>query len=282
MKKHSKYNKVPYIILFIIHGLLLFYTFYKNKDRKTLLVLWLTIIGFAHNFDYVVLVLLKGYKYIPKFFKQKDFDNILGAIFSQSIYVPSTALFITSFRLGWKINVLMGIYFAIIERLFKKLDIFHNNWWSTFFTLNLIPIYFFISDKWYEHLKKRNPIVLHISFFLIVNTLWLNASFGLALLRTIRGGFGVYYSWEEHFKVIKIYLFHLSLITTWLLKDDGGWVSKIKALYLVIISDFLISKWSIIKIKTYSYPIVLFTHITVILISARLREYVYIDTYTKT
>jgi FlaA1/EpsC-like NDP-sugar epimerase len=147
MKKNSQYNKVPYIILLIIHGLLLFYTFYKNKDRKTLLVLWLSIIGFAHNFDYVVLVLLKGYKYIPKFLKQKDFDNILGAIFSQSIYVPSTALFITSFRLGWKIKVLFGVYFAIIERLFLRLGIYYNNWWSTLYTLFFTPIYFFISDK---------------------------------------------------------------------------------------------------------------------------------------
>jgi hypothetical protein len=277
MKKYSKYNKVPYIILLIIHVLLLFYTFYKNKDRKTLLVLLLSIIGFANNFEYVILVLFKAYKYIPKIFTKKAFDNILGTIFSQAIYVPSVALFITSFGLGWKVNVLFGIYFALIERLFKRLAIFKNNWWSTFFTLNLIPVYFFISDKWYEHLQKRNPIVLLISFFHIVHTIWLNAFFGLALLRTIRGGFGVYHSWEEHFKVIKIYSLFISLITTWLLKEESGWFSRIKVLCSVLLTDFLIRKWSIIKIKAESYPLVLLTHISVILLADRLRGYVYIN-----
>jgi hypothetical protein len=210
-----KANRYPFIFLIIIHVCMLIYTFYKCKDRKRIITLLLSNIGMAYIFEYIAFNILQSYTYKPNFLKIKALDNTIGAILSQAIFVPITALFITTFKLGWKAKLFFSFYFFIIEKVFIYLGIFNTNWWRTIYTATLTPCYFYLSDVWDKHLQKGTPIVLFLSLFnslVVINSTIL---YSLAILRKLRFGVGVFRSWHEHFIIAPIYTIALSAITTW-------------------------------------------------------------------
>jgi hypothetical protein len=81
-------NTIAFFFLFIIHSVLLGFSFYKSKNRKLLFVLLSANMGFAYLLEYIVLNLFKGYRYKPKIMKKQIFDNIFGAILSQGVFLP--------------------------------------------------------------------------------------------------------------------------------------------------------------------------------------------------
>ncbi|MFD2443755.1 hypothetical protein ACFSO7_07130 [Bacillus sp. CGMCC 1.16607] len=248
MKRRFKRNNLPFLLLCFIHSTLIIYTFFRKKDRKTLFILLSSNIGLAYLFDYIILNYFHSYVYKPKLIKKRYLDNILGAILSQGIFVPFTATFITAFGFGWKVKVLLGVYFAIVERVFIRMKIFKTNWWRTIFTLILIPFSFQISDIWFKLLIKRNKVILSSSFFMIIMVSWTNLYYILfSLFRNYRFGFGFIRTWKEHFKIIPFYILALSIISSWSIKNNDGFNGKLRSLFVIKIVDIIFKKFTLFK-----------------------------------
>jgi hypothetical protein len=216
-----KANRYPFIFLILIHVCMFMYTLYKCKDRKRIVTLLLSNMGMAYLFEYVAFNILQSYTYKPNFLKIKALDNTIGALLSQAIFVPITALFITTFKLGWKAKLFFSLYFFVIEKVFIFLGIFTTNWWRTVYTATLIPGYFYLSDFWDKHLQKGTPIVLFLSLFnslVVINSTIL---YSLAIFRKIRFGVGVNHSWREHFIIAPLYTIALASITTWAMQSNN-------------------------------------------------------------
>jgi hypothetical protein len=248
MRKPKKRNKIPFILLLIIHTSMLGYSFYKTKNKKQLFTLLMANIGFAYLLEYIVLNVFHAYTYKPKLIKKNFFDNIFGAILSQGIFVPFTAVFSTVMKIGWVGKLLLGgIYFSLVELIFLRLKVYKHNWWKTIYTLILIPLYFRISDWWNILLDKRNPIVRFISLFLMILVSEANLLFIFASTRKVRFGFGRRHSWSEHFIIVPLYAIVLSLFSTVSFLKHNNWFSKIKVLLMSIGLDQIFKKLKIVK-----------------------------------
>jgi hypothetical protein len=275
MKNPKRNNKIPFIALFLIHSGLLGYSFYKSKNKKQLFTLLMSNIGFAYLLEFFVLNLFKAYKYKPKIMKKNYFDNILGAILSQAIFVPFTAVFSTSLKLGWIGKFLLGgIYFSLVELFFLKLKVYKHYWWRTKYTLILIPLYFKISDWWSIFLSRKNPIIRFISLFLMIMVTEANLLFVFASARKIRFGLGKHHSWTEHFIIVPIYAISISIFSTLSLLKQNNWGSKIRILVISMVIDQIFKKRKIVKekFKVADYYTV---RILVILLYGKYRDWVY-------
>jgi hypothetical protein len=248
MRKRNEYNKYPYLLLLVIHTFLLLFTFYKKRDRKTLFISLCSNISLAYYFDYFVVNLWSGYWYKPDILKKKRLDLIVGAIFSQGIFVPFTALFITAFQLGWKIKLVIGLYFSLIERIFVSMGIYTQCWWKTQYTTILLPIYFWICDKWYHHLKKRSPFILFLSFYHLILITSVNILFVQTVKRKVKFGTGNFHHWREHLIIMPLYSIGISLFT--------AWSSKNKQIFTKgnILRSRLLFDYILIKLKWLKLP----------------------------
>jgi hypothetical protein len=272
--KNPKRNKIPFIILFLIHSTLLGYSFYKSKNKKHLFTLLMSNIGFAYLLEFFVLNLFKAYKYKPRVMKNNFFDNILGAILSQAIFVPFTAVFLTTFKLGWVWKLLGGVYFTLVELLFLRLKVYKHYWWKTVYTLILIPLYFNISDWWNTFLSKKNPIIRFISLFLMIMVTEANLLFLFASSRKIRFGFGKYHSWTEHFLIVPLYAISLSLFSTISFLKENNWIAKLRVLIISVGIDNIFKKFKLSKVKFHGIDY-FSIRILVILLYGQFRDWVY-------
>ena len=250
MGTNSKVNKYPYVILGFIHLIMLFYTLYKSRDKKRHIVLLMNYIGFSYIFEYIVVALFNGYVYKPKFLRNKVLDNYFGVIFSQFFYVPITALFITVFQLGWKSKVIFSLYLILIERVFIYLRVYKNHWWKTTYTFILILVSFFLNDKWLKLLKEKNPIIMFISFFNVIQVRWMNTIYIFAVLRKIGYKQGRFNSWEEHFRIAPAIGLSISLLLAWWAKAKNT-VSKGRLFLSMAIVDYILIKKGFLKVKNY-------------------------------
>lgn len=245
--KNPKKNKIPFIILFFFHTGLLGYSFYKSKNKKQLFTLLMSNIGFAYLLEFFVLNLFKAYKYEPKVMKSNFFDNIFGAILSQAMFVPFTAVFSTVQKSTWIGKILSGVYFSLVEFLFLKLKVYKHYWWRIPFTFILIPLNFKISDWWNLLLSKKNPVIRFISLFLMILVTEANLLFGFASFRKIRFGFGRYHSWNEHFIIVPLYAIALSTFSTLSFLKQNNWTAKITVLIMTIGLDQVFKKRKVLK-----------------------------------
>jgi hypothetical protein len=251
MKKSKKLNKIPFIILFVIHSSMLGYSFYKSRSKKQLFTLLMADIGFAYLLEYVVLNVYQAYTYKPKVIKKNFFDNVFGAILSQGIFVPFTAIFSTVLKLGWVGKLLGGVYFTLVELLFLRLKVYKHNWWRTIYTLILIPLYFKISDWWDILLGKGNPVVRFISLFLMILVTEANLLFLFAITRKVRFGAGKFHSWKEHFIIVPLYAITLSIFSTFSFLEQNNWSAKLKVLLMTIGLDRIFKKLKVVKEKSH-------------------------------
>lgn len=248
MKRLNR-NSIPFFILLIIHTGMMCYAFYKSKNRKRLFVLLLSNIGLAYLFEYMILNIFNAYEYKPKVFKIKKIDNVFGAILSQAIFVPFTAIFITSLQLGWKSKILFSFYFSLIENLFLKLKIYRHNWWRTIYSFFLFPIYFHLSDSWYKQLTKGHIFIQFLSLYFMTFVSGINLLFVLSVKRKFRFGRGNHHSWNEHFVFAPLYSFFLSFISTCILFKNNTWRSWLLMLFITTGLDNWLMKVRVIKSK---------------------------------
>lgn len=241
MKLQKKYKRYPFLILLLIHIVILYSAFRKSSDRKKLFVMLTSNIGLAYLFEYFVLNLYNGYQYKPSLFKNKQVDNIFGAILSQALFVPFTATFITVFKLGWFPKIIISMFYSLIEIFFVKMDVYKQRWWKTGYTFLLLPVYFTISDKWYEHLNKGTPVIQFLTLFHLMMVTCVNILFVKAILQKFKLGFGIFHSFREHFKFVGIYSIFFSLLSTTLLlvnKHFGQWL----ILCIRLVGDYILLK----------------------------------------
>ncbi|EKN65326.1 hypothetical protein BABA_21061 [Neobacillus bataviensis LMG 21833] len=272
--KILKRNSVPFFILFLIHTFLLGFTFYRNKNRKDILVLLVSNMGFAYLFEYFVFNLFNSYVYKPKIVKKSFFDNVFGAVLSQAIFVPFTAVFLTLSKSGWVVKISGSIYFSLIELLFLRLGVYKHNWWKTIYTLILLPFYFKWSDYWYSCIGKKNQIVQFASYFLLIMVTETNLFFVLAIMRKFRFGMGRYHSWTEHFILSPLYSITLSVFTAITMKKQNDVAAKLKVIVLAIGLNYFFQKIKLLKNKLRDIEYLLI-RIVMVFVYGQYREWVY-------
>jgi hypothetical protein len=275
--KNKNQNFIPFFILLFIHTFMLVFTFYKKKDWKSLTVLLLTGMGLCFLFEYFVLSLFKAYRYKPKVFVNKDLDNFLGAILSQAVFIPFTAIFLTAFKLGWKGKLFFSLFFSSVEKLFLYLKIHKNNWWKTRYTLSLIPVFFTINDLWYRHLRSGTPIVQFCSLFLSILAKGLFLLYFMPLLQKFRFGLGRWHTWKEHFEIAPLYSIAHSFITAVIIKKDSSLKGVVMAFSFVKLMDLFVTKTRFVKRKFSQSLINNSIHILMILWAAHLKKWIYKD-----
>jgi hypothetical protein len=275
MKRHKKYNKYPYLVLLIIHSSLLIFTFYKNKNRKRLFISLTSNIGMAYIFEYFTYNVFKAYRYEPAILKNNNLDSILGAVFSQAIFIPFTALFISAFQLGWKFKLFASLYFACIEHLFVRVGIYTQYWWKTAYTLILLPIYFWLTSKWDEHLKKRTPAILFLSYFNLIMVTSVNFLFSLSIMRKVRFGFRPFFSWSEHFILMPLYSIIVAFFTARNKNNKNGLTGNVKILIYRLLLDWLLVKGKMLKIQRRNILSNLPYHVFMILLSNFYKNLIY-------
>ncbi len=247
MKKNQ--NSKYYTLLIFVHFFLLLYVLYKKKDRKTILLTFLSIVGLAFYFEYP-LYISKAYSYKTNLLKNKEQDNSFGSVLSQGLFVPTVAIFISSYQLGWKIKLLFTLYFVFIERIFIMLNIFKNNWWNTIYTMFSIFVYFFISDGWYKGLKKGNKFITTMTHYNTFHVIYLNFLFSLSIFQKFRF-IPVKFTtkrWYHHYSFVKIYITLETLLTMYFSEQKN---SKLKALPLLIVTiiDTILRKVNFLTVK---------------------------------
>lgn len=276
IKRHKK-NSIPFLILLLIHTFMLGYTFYRKKDRKRLFILLLSGTGFCFLFEYLVLSLFSAYRYKPKIFRNKELDNLLGALLSQAVFIPFTAVYLTAFKLGWKGKLFFAIYFSGVEKLFLKLKVHQNNWWKTSFTITLLPLFFFINDWWYKHLKVRTPIVQFGSLFLGIMVNSLNFLYSRSIFRNIRFGLWRWHDWKQHFKIAPIYSIILSFATAIIIKNNSFDKGFLKAVSIAKLLDYSLYKTRFGKHRFRQITASNSIHIIMIYLAVYLKRLIYID-----
>ncbi|WP_160720994.1 hypothetical protein [Bacillus sp. USDA818B3_A] len=215
------------------------------------------MMGFAYLLEFFVLNLFKSYKYKPKVVKNNDLDNVIGGFLSQSIFIPFTAVYLTITKAGWGKKIFGGIYFSLVELVFLRLGVYKHNWWRTIYTFFLLPIYFLISDYWYDLIAKKQVAIRKISFFLMIMVTETNILLLLALLRKIRSGWGRYHGWTEHFIITPLYSITISLFTYFnLIKENSGW-AKVRILLFDGCLLQIFNKVKIIKTKINLFNFIL-------------------------
>ncbi|WP_226086263.1 hypothetical protein [Mesobacillus sp. S13] len=202
--KPIKKNSIPFLLLAVAH-VLLFIIFAKRSRQKNIWILLLSNIGMAYLFEYPVLNLFKGYTYKPLILKKRIHDQILGAIFSQALYVPITATLLSVYRKNryWKLGTTL-IYYGI-EHLFIHLKIYKAYWWKPSYTLFFMNIYFYISDWFYKELNAKKEWALVIAQYLATEVIGVTLLFISAVNRKVRFGRGIHHSWREHFIIAPLY-----------------------------------------------------------------------------
>jgi hypothetical protein len=271
MKKN--HNSKYYIILSFVHILLLLYVFYKKKDRKTIFFTFLSIVGLAFYFEYP-LYILKAYRYKTNLLKNKEQDNSFGSVLSQALFVPTVAISISSFQLGWKIKLLFSVYFTFIERLFIKLNIFNNKWWHSIYTLLSIFTYFFISDAWYKGLKNGNNFILKMSQYNAFHVVYMNLLFLLSIKKMFRFKPLRFTTqpWYNHYSFVKVYLTLETLLTMFFSEQKNNRLKILPFLLILIMDSFLI-KLNYLKVKgnywVYVFPVRFISHLSLYILQKR-------------
>lgn len=272
--KNPKQNKIPFIILLVFHTGLLCYSFYKTKNKKRVFTLLMSNIGFAYLLEFFVLNIFNAYKYKPRMMKKKYFDNNLGAILSQAIFVPFTAVFLTTLKIGWVGKVMGGVYFSLVEFVFLRINVYEHNWWKTVYTLILIPLYLKVSDIWNMFLAKKYSLIYFMSLFLASMVTEANILFIFASLRKIRFGVGRFHTLNEHFIIIPLYAIFYSLISTLSFLKQNNWISKLRVLVLTVSLDLLCKKVKLVKEKFHVLDYLTIRVLT-ILLHGKYRDWVY-------
>ncbi|WLR55206.1 hypothetical protein LC048_23475 [Mesobacillus subterraneus] len=246
-KRLVKHNSVPFLLLAVVH-VLLFFIFAKPSRQKNIWSLLLSNIGMAYLFEYPVLNLFKGYSYKPYILKKQAHDQILGAVFSQALYVPITATLLTLYQKNryWKLGSTL-IYYGI-ERCFLHLKIYKAFWWKPYYTVFLMNIYFYVSDWFYKALNAKKEWALVIAHYLSTEVIGVTLLFISAVNRKVRFGRGVHHSWREHFIIAPIY----SLIRSIFLVQNSsksGLLPRLTMLMGSIGMDMLLERTGLLKLR---------------------------------
>ncbi|WP_078543780.1 hypothetical protein [Litchfieldia alkalitelluris] len=268
-------NKFPFFVLFIIHTSIILFTLYKKKDEQRELSILLFInVGLAYIFEYIVFNVLRAYRYKPRVMKNKYIDNTFGALLSQAIIIPFTAVFLTAFKFGKKGKIFFSLYFLIVECIFVKLGVFTRHWWKTYLTPILVFLYFLISDYSYKKIKERNRFILSVSLFFCINVMVVNGLYFLAAFGRFKIELGKWSSWREHFIIAPLYGIILSLFATWQIQKRG-FLPQINILLFANLMDWVLRELDVVKLSLKGKYDLIIHHLAVSILISRLKALIY-------
>ncbi|HWJ80223.1 MAG TPA: hypothetical protein VNR61_19330 [Niallia sp.] len=246
-KKRINKNSTPYLLLTVIHVLIYVAVLRKKAEKKTWAFL-LANIGMAFLFEYLTLNIFHGYRYKPNIMKNKRFDSILGAIFSQAIYIPIISTYITIFKKDWTWKILFSYAYYKIEHLFLKKKIYKIYWWTPKYTFILLILYFYISEWFYKALGNRLTWVLKLTHYLSIEVILSTGMYINAVKRYIRVGRGFFHTWKEHFIIVPMYTLVLSFIAVYT-SSRSGWLYWILPIGIQSILEAILIKYNIFKVN---------------------------------
>jgi len=251
-------NSIPFLILVVFQ--LFFVCLLKKRKLKNTWTLLFANIGMAFLFEYVVLNLFQAYTYKPKLLKKRYFDNILGAILSQAIYIPVSSTFITIFKKDWKWKIGFSIYFYCIERLFIWLKIYEIKWWKPVYTFFLLPTYYVMSDFFFKGLNQQKMIVKKLAHYLTIMVIDTIFMYILAYKQVIRFKIRKFDSVRVHFMIAPLYSIIMSIISTFLGKRNGVY-SRIFHLCIYHLFDAILKNCRILFFNRRQYKWTIVWHI---------------------
>jgi hypothetical protein len=147
-------NYIPYLSLVFI-SFVLFILSWRKANDKALVPFYFCMVGMVYLFEYVTLVLFKGYVYFPRVFGDNYFDNVLGANISNGFIIPSATIFIAAFDLGFWWIALIAAVFMGIEELFLQLGIYRHFWYKTIYTGLSLPVLFHMGKRIWRIIRFR-------------------------------------------------------------------------------------------------------------------------------
>lgn len=232
--------------------IILFSTFWKKKDWR-LLILFLSAHSIIIPFEFVVLLLLRGYRYLPGVAENLWNDNLIGAIVSNFFTVPTLAVMVAAFKLNvvWMMTIaftLMGI-----ERLFVSLGIFEYYWWKTIFTGIGALVFFVVINRLWRSIQANNIhrgiylLILYLCYFAIHLRI-------IHLIRMTFHGFEFQLGWfadpmRDHIVATVTYHFVLTAIVIAIYLGTH-WICRVIGAIVVYIFDRLLWQWGILYITT--------------------------------
>ncbi|WP_409253884.1 hypothetical protein V1502_08300 [Bacillus sp. SCS-153A] len=271
MKRINK-NSIPYLMLSMLHISLLFYTLVK-KGKQRIIPLLLSNISFAYIFEYFVFNVFKSYRYHPKLLRKRKLDNALGALLSQSVFVPVTATFISAFRLGWGSKLFFTLYFHGIELYFLKQKSYKLFWWKPLYTSLLLPFYYVCSDFWDGRLTLKKQGVLWLTTYLSVGVVTKTLAFIVDIFKKPKIGLGRFHTWNEHFLISPLYMFFFSGAAL-MPAINNKTSTKILTFTLMLSLNCILSFAKIINSKLTFIQVTL-QSIFMILLSPRIKSFIF-------
>jgi hypothetical protein len=136
-------NSIYYIALVGISLVLIMISAWKVRDHR-LYLFYFFMAGIITPFEYLVIILGDGYRYIPNIHHDPMYDSIIGAYISDYLMLPSVAQAIAAYRLRLRWILLIILVLTGIEELFIYLDVYHHNWYKTIYTGAGLFLYFSI------------------------------------------------------------------------------------------------------------------------------------------
>lgn len=259
-----------YLLLALFGGLIFGYTLWRKRDSK-LIPLYTFMGGITYLFEYIVLVLFKSYIYYPHILKEPYFDNIMGAVFSDALVVPATAMFVVAFNLSfWQILIPVGLIIGI-EVLFEYLGIYKHFWWEFYYTFGGLLVAFYIAKRWHRLLKKPSSLYVHFATLYFTN-LFLQAS-TVFFLAGVFGKFFYSVGWfldplrsSVAFSTLCILL--LSFIFVSLVVFSLNWLWVIGGIGLMSLMNIVLFKLNILQLSeswSLGYFVILYFLIYIVL-----------------
>ncbi|RXT03737.1 hypothetical protein [Ammoniphilus sp. CFH 90114] len=266
-------NSIPFLILGIIHLFILVKLINQQRHRLTFILL-LTNIGLAYMFEYFVLNLFQAYTYKPRVMKQRNFDNIFGAILSQALFVPVTATYLTLSQKNWKWKLAFSSGYYFIEKLFLRLQIYKVHWWKPLYTFLLINVYFIISDCFYQSIMNRKKWALKTAHYLSIEVIYITLMYVAAARRRIRFGRGYVHSWREHFIIAPLYSFLFSAMAC-LTSVKSGLHYRLLLLFGNVVMDLVLVRAGVLKLHFQYYIRILLSQFLMSILSRSLYNLIY-------
>ncbi|WP_099353280.1 hypothetical protein [Fredinandcohnia onubensis] len=143
---------LAYLLLFISGLAVLGIAYWKVRSGR-LFILYFTVTGTTLLFDYFVYLWAKAYVYKVGVL-DNQLDSHLGAMVN-GLVLPAFAVLFVIKRSRWYWSIPLALFFTLIEIIFTKWGIFETNWWSPWYTVAGLVIYFPIARLWWVNLKKK-------------------------------------------------------------------------------------------------------------------------------
>ncbi len=147
---------LPYLALATASAAIFALALRAGRDRK-LLALYISMAGAAYLFEFVIMVLLDSYEYLPGILADPYLDSLAGAIASDAFAVPMAAVGAVVFRLRAPGLLLVVAVIAAIEELFQALGVYRHHWWQTGYTAFFLLVGFLLAGRWHGLLQRRRP-----------------------------------------------------------------------------------------------------------------------------